>query len=54
MRKLRKIKGLTLSRETLVHLDHLDAANLDKVGGASAPDRCTFSSCLHPHCTCPA
>jgi hypothetical protein len=53
MRKLRKIKGLALNRETLANLDHLDEAHLGKVAAASAPNGCTASTCLNPHCTCP-
>ncbi len=52
MKKTRKAKKLTLSRETLIQLDQLDRAKLDEVMGGSAPQRCTASTCNRP-CTCP-
>jgi hypothetical protein len=52
MKKPLKVRRLTLSRETLIHLDRLDGAQLDKVAGGSYPLQCTLSSCVHP-CPCP-
>jgi len=54
VRKPRKIKKLSLSRETLVHLDHLDRTQLDRVYGVGTllQQGCTASTCNRP-CTCP-
>jgi len=52
MKKPRKTKRLTLSRETLVNLDRLDGTQLGKVAGGSLPQHCTASTCNRP-CTCP-
>ncbi len=55
MKKTWKARKLTLSRETLVNLDHLDVTQLDRVlglGPPSAPVGCTASTCNRP-CTCP-
>jgi hypothetical protein len=54
VRKPRKIKKLSLSRETLVHLDRLDGTQLDRVFGVGTllQQGCTASTCNRP-CTCP-
>jgi hypothetical protein len=55
MKKPWKVRKLTLSRETLVHLDHLDGTQLDRVfglGGTLLQQGCTASTCNRP-CTCP-
>jgi hypothetical protein len=53
MKKPRTIKRLTLSRETLTNLDHLDGALLGQAAGGNAPNVCTGGSSCFPHCTCP-
>jgi hypothetical protein len=52
MKKPRKNRKLTLNRETLVHLDHPERTQLNRVLGGSAPQQCTASTCNRP-CTCP-
>ncbi len=53
MKKPSSIKRLTLNRETLANLDHLDGAQLERAAGGSAPNVCTGGSSCFPHCTCP-
>jgi hypothetical protein len=53
MKKPHAIKRLVLNRETLVSLDQLNRAQLDKVAGGSATNLCTGGSSCFPRCTCP-
>jgi hypothetical protein len=51
MKKLREMKRLSLSRETLAKLDRLDGAQLGMIaGGHSNP--CTGGTSCLPGCTC--
>ena len=51
MKKPRKMKRLSLNRETLAKLDRLDGAQLEMIaGGGSHP--CSGGTSCVPLCTC--
>jgi hypothetical protein len=53
MKKTHANKRLVLSRETVVNLDRLDGALLDRVAGGATNLCSGGSSCTNNRCTCP-